>query len=168
LTWARNSSSPEFCQEAQRPSRSRLEGIAPRGRTCDLPEPEDEPVDPIGVDRGIVNLAARSDGTNYQSRRLTCHRRWQARKRAELQVEQTRSAIRRLARRPCRGHTERANRLTRDRFSRRRCGLAEPADVVAGVKVRNRARSAWVVVTAPVPAPARPGQYGMRPVTVPS
>ncbi|MFF0115947.1 zinc ribbon domain-containing protein [Streptomyces prasinus] len=52
------------------------------------------------------------------------------------------------------GHTERANRPDRDRFSCRRCGLAGPADHVAGVNVRNRARSAWVFVTAPVPAPA--------------
>nr|WTB33882.1 transposase [Streptomyces sp. NBC_00830] len=210
--------------------------------TCDLPEPEEfEPVDWIGVDRGIVNLATTSDGTNYQGRRLTRYRRWQARKRAELQVKQTRSAIRRLARRdrkehrhathlnhriskeivsvaqrtgrgiaveeldgirdrvrlrrdqrgtlsswpfhqleqhlaykarragvpflevdatytsqrcPRCGHTERANRPTRDRFSCRRCGLAGPADVVAGVNVRNRARSAWVFATAPVPEPA--------------
>ncbi|MFF0169272.1 zinc ribbon domain-containing protein [Streptomyces prasinus] len=52
------------------------------------------------------------------------------------------------------GHTERANRPDRDRFSCRRCGLAGPADHVAGVNVLNRARSAWVFVTAPVPAPA--------------
>ncbi|WP_405654539.1 zinc ribbon domain-containing protein [Streptomyces sp. NBC_00019] len=50
------------------------------------------------------------------------------------------------------GHTEKANRPTRDCFCCRRCGLAGPADVVAGVNVRNRARSAWVLVTAPVPA----------------
>ncbi|MGW7695535.1 zinc ribbon domain-containing protein [Streptomyces asiaticus] len=31
------------------------------------------------------------------------------------------------------GHTERANRSDRDRFRCRRCGLAGPADVVAGV-----------------------------------
>ncbi|MGW3415574.1 zinc ribbon domain-containing protein, partial [Streptomyces sp. NPDC000888] len=52
------------------------------------------------------------------------------------------------------GHTEKANRPDRDRFCCRRCGLAGPADHVAGVNVRNRARSAWVFVTAPVPAPA--------------
>ncbi|MEU1335964.1 transposase [Streptomyces sp. NPDC005827] len=68
--------------------------------TCDIPDPEVyEPVDWIGVDRGIVNLATTSDGTNYQGRRLGRYRRWQARKRAELQARQTRSATRRLARR---------------------------------------------------------------------
>ncbi|NVI87878.1 ABC transporter permease [Actinomadura sp. BRA 177] len=35
----------------------------------------------------------------------------------------------------------------------RRCGLAGPADVVAGVNVRDRARSAWVFVNMPQPAP---------------
>ncbi|MGI3198553.1 transposase [Streptomyces sp. GLT-R25] len=65
--------------------------------TCDLPDPEVyEPVDWIGVDRGIVNLATTSDGSNYQGRRLNRYRRWQARKRAELQARRTRSATRRL------------------------------------------------------------------------
>ncbi|MEU1785973.1 transposase [Streptomyces sparsogenes] len=209
--------------------------------TCDLPDPEVyEPADWIGVDRGIVNLATTSDGTNYQGRRLGRYRRWQARKRAELQQKRTRSARRRLARRrrreqrhatqvnhriskeivsvaqrtgrgiavealggirervrlrrdqrgtlsswpfhqlgqhlaykarragvpflevdaaytsqrcPRCGHTERANRSDRDHFCCRRCGLAGPADVVAGVNVRDRARSAWVLVTAPAPSP---------------
>jgi IS605 OrfB family transposase len=52
------------------------------------------------------------------------------------------------------GHTERANRPDRGRFCCRRCGLAGPADVVAGVNVRDRARSAWALVTKPVPSPA--------------
>ncbi|TLS44840.1 IS200/IS605 family element transposase accessory protein TnpB [Streptomyces montanus] len=209
--------------------------------TCDVPDPEvRDPVDWIGVDRGIVNLATTSDGINHQGRRLSRYRRWQARKRAELQAKQTRSATRRLAHRtqkerrhatqvnhtiskeivsvaqrtgrgiavealdgirervrlrgdqrgilsswpfhqlgqhlaykarragvpflevdaaytsqrcPRCGHTERANRPARDHFRCRRCGLAGPADVVAGVNVRNRARSAWVFVTAPAPSP---------------
>lgn len=209
--------------------------------TCDIPEPAAyEPAGWIGVDRGIVNLATTSDGTNHQGRRLSRYRRWQARKRAELQAGQTRSATRRLARRtrkerrhatqvnhviskeivsvaqrtgrgiavehlggirervrlrrdqrdtlsswpfhqlgqhlaykarragvpflevdaaytsqrcPRCGHTERANRPTRDHFRCRRCGLAGPADVVAGVNVRDRARSVWAFVTMPVPQP---------------
>ncbi|MEV6740665.1 zinc ribbon domain-containing protein [Streptomyces sp. NPDC051104] len=52
------------------------------------------------------------------------------------------------------GHTGRANRPDRDHFRCRRCGLAGPADVVAGVDVRDRARSAWAFVTMPVPQPA--------------
>ncbi|MGW0825029.1 RNA-guided endonuclease InsQ/TnpB family protein [Streptomyces sp. NPDC002845] len=208
--------------------------------TCDIPDPDVyEPVDWIGVDRGIVNLATTSDGTNHQGRRLGRYRRWQGRKRAELQARETRSATRRLAHRaqkekrhathvnhriskeivsfaqrtgrgiaveqldgirervrlrrdqrgtlsswpfhqlgehlkykarkagvpfinvdpaytsqrcPRCGHTERANRSARDHFCCRRCGLAGPADHVAGVNVRNRARSAWAFVTMPVPA----------------
>lgn len=35
------------------------------------------------------------------------------------------------------------------KHARPECPLAGPADVVAGVHVRDRARSAWVLVTAP-------------------
>jgi IS605 OrfB family transposase len=208
--------------------------------TCEVPENALNtcPVDWIGVDRGIVNLATTSDGDNYQGRRLGRYRRWHARKRAELQAKGIRSANRRAKRRAkrearhaahinhkiskeivavaqrtgrgvaledlggirdrvrpsrdqratfsswpfhqleehlrykaCRagvpviavdarytsqmcprcGHTARNNRPTRDHFCCRRCGLAGPADHVAGVNVRNRARSAWVLVNGPVP-----------------
>ncbi|MFC9974766.1 zinc ribbon domain-containing protein [Spirillospora sp. NPDC127200] len=51
------------------------------------------------------------------------------------------------------GHTGRANRPARDRFRCRRCGLAGPADVVAAVNLRTRARRAWVFVNTPAPAP---------------
>ncbi|MEU8918296.1 transposase [Streptomyces nigrescens] len=206
---------------------------------CEVPEaPRFEPVDWIGVDRGIVNLATTSDGDNHSGRRLGRYRRWQQRKRAELQAKKTRSARRRLRKRnrreqrhathvnhkisktivteaqrtgrgialedlggirergrlsapqrvrlsswpfhqlgeylaykarragapflevdsaytsqmcPRCGHTERNNRPDRDTFRCRRCGLAGPSDLVAGVNVRNRARSAWVLVNGPVP-----------------
>ncbi|WP_394616093.1 RNA-guided endonuclease InsQ/TnpB family protein [Lentzea sp. JNUCC 0626] len=51
-------------------------------------------------------------------------------------------------------HTSRANRPNRDTFSCRRCGLAGPADVVAAVNIRDRARRAWVFVTMPLPTAA--------------
>ncbi|WP_309237224.1 transposase [Actinomadura sp. BRA 177] len=209
--------------------------------TCDVSEPQVcEPADWVGVDRGIVNLATTSDGDNHQGRRLSRYRRWQARKRVELQATRTRSAarlLRKQARREARharhinhkiakqvvavaartgrgialeelsgiraratvprdqrarlsswpfhqlgafiaykarrhgvpyievdpaytsqrcprcGHTARNNRPSRDHFECRRCGLAGPADVVAGVNVRDRARSAWVFVNMPQPAP---------------
>lgn len=208
--------------------------------TCDVPEPQPfEPTDWLGIDRGIANLATTSDGTNFQGRRLQRYRRWQTRKRAELQVKRTKSATRRLRRRARRerrhaaqinhtiakelvavaqrtgrgialedlsgirdrvrprrdqrvthsswpfhqlgvfveykarragvpvitvdarytsqmcprcGHTARRNRPHRDHFRCLRCGLAGPADLVAGVNVRNRARSAWVFVNMPEPA----------------
>lgn len=51
-------------------------------------------------------------------------------------------------------HTARSNRPSRDSFSCRRCGLAGPADVVAAVNIRDRARRAWVFVNVPVPMAA--------------
>nr|WP_194737808.1 RNA-guided endonuclease TnpB family protein [Actinomadura sp. RB99] len=210
--------------------------------TCDVPEAEQyEPRDWIGVDRGIANLATTSDGGNHSGRRLERYRRWQARKKAEIQAKGTRSAkqlLKKRARRESRhathinhtisktvvavaqrtergialeqlqgirervtvrrdqrarqsswpfhqlgafiaykarragvpvievdpaytsqrcprcGHTAKANRPSRDAFCCRRCGLAGPADVVAGVNVRDRARSAWVFVNMPPPVPA--------------
>lgn len=211
--------------------------------TCEVPEqPQFEPVDWLGVDRGIVNLATTSDADNFQGRGLGRYRRWHARVRTELQARRTKSATRRLrkrarreqrhathinhkiakqlvavAERTGRGialedlsgirdrvtvarhqrathsswpfhqleahvrykarrvgvpvlivdahytsrmcprckHTSRSNRPDRDTFRCRRCGLAGPADVVAAVNVRNRARSAWVHVNAPEPAAAQ-------------
>ncbi|MFI9770214.1 RNA-guided endonuclease InsQ/TnpB family protein [Streptomyces sp. NPDC052415] len=210
--------------------------------TIDVPEPEVlEPKGFIGVDRGINNLATTSDGDNYSGRRLGRYRRWQARKRAELQARQTRSAkqlLKKRARRETRhathinhkvsktvvavaqrtergialedlrgirervtvprdqrarqsswpfhqlgafiaykakragvpfiavdpaytsqrcprcGHTERANRRTRDHFHCRRCGLAGPADHVAGANIAKRGATAWVFVNMPDPVPA--------------
>ncbi|MFE6552254.1 RNA-guided endonuclease InsQ/TnpB family protein [Streptomyces sp. NPDC057746] len=210
--------------------------------TIDLPEPEVfEPKGFIGVDRGITNLATTSDGDNHSGRRLGRYRRWQARKRAELQARQTRSAkqlLNKRARREARhathinhkisktvvavaqrtdrgialeelggirervtvprdqrarqsswpfhqlgafiaykakragvpfievdpaytsqrcprcGHTGRANRRTRDHFHCRRCGLAGPADHVAGANIATRGVTAWVFVNMPDPAPA--------------
>lgn len=55
------------------------------------------------------------------------------------------------------GHTSRSNRPTRNTFNCRRCGFAGPADVVAGINVRNRARSAWVFVNMPKPHPTDVG-----------
>ncbi|MEU9878323.1 RNA-guided endonuclease InsQ/TnpB family protein [Streptomyces phaeochromogenes] len=210
--------------------------------TIDVPEPEVfEPKGFIGVDRGITNLATTSDGDNHSGRRLGRYRRWQARKKAELQAKQTRSAkqlLKKRARRETRhathinhkisktvvavaqrtergialeelggirervtvprdqrarqsswpfhqlgafiaykarragvpfievdpaytsqrcprcGHTERANRRTRDHFHCRRCGLAGLADHVAGANIANRGATAWVFVNMPDPAPA--------------
>jgi IS605 OrfB family transposase len=68
--------------------------------TCEVPEePMIEPVDWLGVDRGIVNLATTSDGDDHTGRRLARYRRWQARKRAEIQAKRTTSAKRLLKKR---------------------------------------------------------------------
>jgi IS605 OrfB family transposase len=213
--------------------------------TIDIPEPEVfEPKGFIGVDRGINNLATTSDGVNHTGARLNRYRRWQARKKAELQAKQTRSAkqlLKKRARREARhathvnhkisktvvavaqrtergialeelrgirervtvsrdqrarqsswpfhqlgaflaykakragvpfievdpgytsqrcprcGHTERANRPTRDHFCCRRCGLAGPADHVAGANLAKRGATASVFVNMPDPEPAPHG-----------
>jgi IS605 OrfB family transposase len=59
------------------------------------------------------------------------------------------------------GHTEQANRPTRDHFHCRRCGLAGPADHVAGADIAQRGATAWVFVNMPDPAP-----YGQGPENV--
>ncbi|WP_306279723.1 RNA-guided endonuclease InsQ/TnpB family protein, partial [Streptomyces malaysiensis] len=213
--------------------------------TCEIPvAPRFEPKGFIGVDRGISNLATTSDGTNHSGRRPGRYRRWQARKKAELQARQTRSAkqlLKKRARREGRhathinhkiakavvavaqrterglaleqlqgirervtvprdqrarqsswpfrqlgsfiaykakrvgvpfievdpaytsqrcprcGHAERANRPTRDHFRCRRCGLAGPADHVAGANIAKRGATAWVFVNMPDPVPAWQG-----------
>ncbi|WP_223165524.1 RNA-guided endonuclease InsQ/TnpB family protein [Lentzea indica] len=58
-------------------------------------------------------------------------------------------------------HVSRSNRPARDHFRCRQCGLAGPADVVAAVNIRNRARRAWVFVNMPAPSPD--GEGWMRP-----
>lgn len=67
--------------------------------TCEIPEAplRTDPVDWIGVDRGIASLTT-SDGDTYQSRRLGRYRRRHACKRAELQTKQARSVTRRAKR----------------------------------------------------------------------
>ncbi|GAA3216584.1 RNA-guided endonuclease TnpB family protein [Nonomuraea helvata] len=69
--------------------------------TCEIPEApmNAAPQGWLGVDRGIVNLATTSDGTNYSGQKLSHYRRRMARIRAELQARGTKSAKRKLKRR---------------------------------------------------------------------
>jgi putative transposase len=68
--------------------------------TVEVPVAEErEPVDFIGVDRGIVNLATTSDGVNFQGQDLERYRRRMARARAELQAKATKAAKKKLAQR---------------------------------------------------------------------
>ncbi|MER5443424.1 transposase, partial [Streptomyces sp. NPDC002790] len=113
--------------------------------TCDIPDPDVyEPVDWIGVDRGIVNLATTSDGANYQGRRLSRYRRWQSRKRAELQKKQTRSATRRLARRSRKEHrhaTHMNHRISKEIVSvAQRTGRGIAVEQLDGIRDRVRLR----------------------------
>lgn len=89
--------------EADRQGESDLferDGVLYLATTVEVAEPDQiDPVDFIGVDRGIVNLATTSDGDNFQGRGLERHRRRQARLRAKLQAKATKSAKRLLKRR---------------------------------------------------------------------
>jgi len=69
--------------------------------TVDIPEagPNSDPVDFIGIDRGIVNLATTSDDVNFQGAALERYRRRMARARAELQAKATKAAKKRLKQR---------------------------------------------------------------------
>jgi IS605 OrfB family transposase len=214
------------------------DGVWLLAATCEVPEAplNTEPVDWVGVDRGIVNLATTSDGRNFCGKGLTRYRRRMARVKAELQAKATRSAKRKLKRRARRearhanhvnheiakevvavaartgrgialerlqgirdrvrfsrhqraalsnwpfhqlqsriaykaqrdgvpvievdaaytsqtcprcGHVTKRNRPTRDDFCCVVCGLAGPADHIAALNVRQRARTAWAFVNMP-------------------
>jgi IS605 OrfB family transposase len=209
--------------------------------TVDIPDAEanTDPVDFLGIDMGIVNIATTSDGDNHAGAGLRRYRKRMAQVRAELQAKATKSAKRKLkarSRREARavkdtnhriakqlvavaertgrgigmedlagirdrvrltaaqrgelnawsfyqlqgfiaykakragvpvvvvdarntsrrcprcGHTAKTNRPTRDDFACVGCGLAGPADQVAAVNVRDRARTTWAFVNTPIVA----------------
>ncbi len=65
--------------------------------TCDIPEPPvAEPVDWLGVDLGIVNIATTSDGVVMSGRRLERYRKRMRAVTAKLQAKKTKNAKRRL------------------------------------------------------------------------
>lgn len=64
---------------------------------CDIPETERfEPEDWLGIDLGIVNISADSDGTIYSGAEVEARRIHLARRRAGLQKRGTKAAKRRL------------------------------------------------------------------------
>ena len=65
--------------------------------TIDTPEPPPgEPEDYLGIDLGIVNLAADSDGTTYTGQAVERHRRIDVHRRRNLQRKGTKAARRKL------------------------------------------------------------------------
>ncbi|WP_243714924.1 RNA-guided endonuclease InsQ/TnpB family protein [Actinomadura bangladeshensis] len=116
--------------------------------TCEIPEADQfDPVDWIGVDRGIVNLATTCDGTNHQGKSLNKYRRAQARRRAELQKKKaagSRSAARRLTRRKAREgrHAANINHAIANKIvaDAQRTGRGIALEELSGIRDRVRLR----------------------------
>ena len=85
--------------------------------TIDLPDtPVYEPVDWLGVDMGIVNIATTSDGEIASGRRLDRYRQRMRRNVAKLQAKKTKSAkrtLKRLRRRETRFATDTNHRISK-------------------------------------------------------
>jgi IS605 OrfB family transposase len=64
-------------------------------------------------------------------------------------------------------HVSRRNRPSRDTFRCVVCGLAGPADHIAAVNVRTRARTAWVLVNAPHAAVSPSSRQGLSRAATP-
>lgn len=65
--------------------------------TCEIEDPEQiEPVDVLGIDLGIVNIATDSDGQTFSGSQVNNVRHRHRRLRKKLQAKQTKSAKRRL------------------------------------------------------------------------
>uniref|UniRef100_UPI001B803147 zinc ribbon domain-containing protein n=1 Tax=Lentzea kentuckyensis TaxID=360086 RepID=UPI001B803147 len=128
---------------------------------CEVPEtPQFEPTDWIGVDRGIAleefqgirdrvrlhrhQRATQSSWPFYQLERQITYKA----RRAGVPVLLVDARYTSQMCPMCK-HTSRSNRPARDSFSCRWCGLAGPADFVAAVNIRDRARRAWVLVNVP-------------------
>lgn len=85
--------------------------------TIDLPDaPVHKPVDWLGVDMGIVNIATTSDGEIASGRRLERYRQRMRRNTAKLQAKNTKSAkraLKRLRRREARFATDTNHRISK-------------------------------------------------------
>jgi putative transposase len=112
--------------------------------TVEVPEAEvnTDPVDFIGVDRGIVNLATTSDGVNFQGAGLERYRRRMARARAQLQAKQTKAAKRKLkqrARRESRHATHVNHKISKEIVSAaERTGRGIALEDLEGIRERVR------------------------------
>ncbi|MBB5965657.1 transposase [Planomonospora venezuelensis] len=112
--------------------------------TCEMPETplNANPAGWIGVDRGIVNLATTSDGTNHSGDGLTRYRRRMARVRAELQARGTKSARRKLkkrAKRETRHATHTNHKIAKEIVAdAQRTGRGIAVEELAGIRERVR------------------------------
>ena len=65
--------------------------------TCEIEDPEKiDPIDVLGIDLGIVNIATDSDGNKYSGSQVLSIRKRRQRQRRRLQTKQTKSATRLL------------------------------------------------------------------------
>ncbi|MGW1076147.1 RNA-guided endonuclease InsQ/TnpB family protein [Streptomyces sp. NPDC002537] len=119
--------------------------------TCEVPEAARiEPVDFLGVDLGIVNIATTSDGKIHAGRRLNRYRKRQLALRAKLQKKGTKSAkrvLKRQRRKESRKATE-ANHIIAKRIVTvaERTGRGIGMEDLAGIRTRVRLRKPQRVV----------------------
>lgn len=113
--------------------------------TCEVPEAEQsDPVDFLGVDLGIVNIATTSDGAIHAGRAVNRYRRRQSRLRAKLQKKGTKSAkrvLKRQRRKESRKATE-ANHIISKRIvtEAERTGRGIGMEDLVGIRERARLR----------------------------
>ena len=129
--------------------------------TVDIPDAElnGDPFDFLGVDMGIVNIAASSDGDNFSGAGLRRYRKRVAKVRAQLQAKGTKSAKKKLKARSRR--EARAIRDTNHRIAKQLVIVAERTGRGIGVEdlagIRDRvahsrpARRVERVVLLPTP-----------------
>jgi len=111
--------------------------------TCDIPEPTEQEVDDVlGVDLGIVNLAADSDGASYSGKDVERKRQWYDGRKKALQSVGTKSAKRRL--RQLSGRQRRYQKDVNHGISKRLVAKAERTKRAIGLEelthIRKRAR----------------------------
>lgn len=113
--------------------------------TCDVPEgPAFDPEDWLGVDLGIVHLAADSDGESFSGEAVERNRRVHAHRRRNLQRRGTRAAKRKLRR--IAGHQARYQAFTNHCISKaivqkaQRTGRGIALEDLSGIRSRVTAR----------------------------
>jgi transposase len=134
--------------------------------TCEVPEAALNigPVDFLGIDLGIANIATTSDGEIMAGRELNRTRLRERGLRAKLQagvpVVHVDPAYTSRTCAEC-GHIDKANRVSQAWFACRNCGFVDHADRNSSRNIRARARELWRR-GAPSTTPAHPEHLGVR------
>ncbi|WP_326779129.1 RNA-guided endonuclease InsQ/TnpB family protein [Streptomyces sp. NBC_01445] len=114
--------------------------------TCEIPEaaPNSHPAGFLGVDLGIVNIAATSDGERHCGRRINRKRESDRKLRSKLQKKNTKSAKRRAKKHA--GKEARRNKDINHKISKRivaeaeRTGRGIALETLTGIRERARLR----------------------------